>query len=132
MTPPTMPKAVSDAFASYPDGPREQLLAIRRLIFDEAAARDVGPLTETLKWGEPAYLTEESKAGTTLRLTWKAKAPEIAQMLVHCSTDLVDRWRGQFAELAFDGNRALNLGPGSLPEPQLRMMIGQALTYHRP
>ena len=52
-------------------------------------------------------------------------------MLVHCGTDLVDRWRGQFPELQFAGNRALHLSKGALPVDALRSMIYQALSYHQ-
>jgi hypothetical protein len=32
------------------------------------ATPGVGALHETLKWGQPAYLTPETRSGTTLRL----------------------------------------------------------------
>lgn len=130
MTPPPMPQTVRAAFEHYPEAARAPLMGIRALIFEEAETRAIGPLTETLKWGEPAYLTVK-KAGTTIRLAWKAKAPDVVQMLVHCNTSLIDRWRSQFAELRFAGNRALHLPIGPIPEAALRQMIGQALTYHR-
>ena len=55
-----------------------RLMTLRALIFDVAAKTDgVGALDETLKWGEPAYLTR-SKSGSTIRLGWKASAPDEA------------------------------------------------------
>lgn len=33
-----------------------------------AQTKGVGALEETLKWGQPSYLTPETKSGTTLRL----------------------------------------------------------------
>ena len=48
-----------DVFDTYPDEQRWPLLEIRALIFSVAGATDgVGPLVETLKWGQPRYLTE--------------------------------------------------------------------------
>ena len=53
---------IDAVFASYPHAVRQCLDAVRALIIEVAMERDVGPLTETLKWGEPAYLTEATKA----------------------------------------------------------------------
>lgn len=58
--------AVAAVFAAYPAGMRKRLLALRALVLDVAAKTEgVGPLTETLKWGQPSYLTDETKSGTT-------------------------------------------------------------------
>jgi len=46
---------------------RTTCLSIRDLAYSVAAQGErIGPLTETLKWGEPSYLTNATKAGTTL------------------------------------------------------------------
>ena len=129
MSAPVPPIAVAEVFARYPEEPRAQLMAARALIFEEAQACDAGPLTETLKWGEPAYLTGARRGGTTIRLAWSAKAPG-PRMLVHCGTNLVERWRAAHPEFRYDGTRAVELPAGPLPEPALRHMIAQALTYH--
>lgn len=137
-----MPKAkvtppegdVAEAFAAFPPAARKRLLALRRIIFEAAAERaGVGPLTETLKWGEPAYLTEASKSGSTIRLGWKAKAPDQYAMYVNCQTDLVDRFRDQFSDvLRFEGNRAIVLDVDKpLPTEALILCVAAALTYHR-
>ena len=66
MTPP-IPQPVADVLARHPSPVRARLLDIRALIYSVATKTGgVGPLTETLKWGEPAYLTEASKSGTTI------------------------------------------------------------------
>ena len=131
---PPMPPEVAAKFAACPPDARRQLAALRRLILETAAATEgVGPLTECLKWGEPAYLTEATGAGSTVRLGWKAAAPGQTALLFNCRTDLVDGFRQQFAgELAFAGNRAILLPVGvGLPVPALRRCIAGALTYHR-
>lgn len=129
---PAPPASVAAVLDGYPSVSRQHLMAVRTLIFTEADRRDVGPLTETLKWGEPAYLTEASRAGTTIRLAWKPASPENLQLLVHCTTSLIDAWRGRFPGLAFAGNRALLLPlDAQLPRGELAQMIGMALTYHR-
>ena len=49
---------VAAVFNNYPENMRKKLMFLRELIFDTAAATEgVGKLEETLKWGEPSYLT---------------------------------------------------------------------------
>jgi hypothetical protein len=60
---------VEAVFAQYPDQVRERLLALRDLIFDTAShTKGVGEIEETLKWGQPSYLTIKPKSGTTIRI----------------------------------------------------------------
>ncbi|MEH2493651.1 hypothetical protein V1294_000130 [Bradyrhizobium sp. AZCC 1678] len=55
--------AVDAIFSAYPNPVKSKLLALRRLIFDTADTTEgVGALEETLKWGQPSYLTTESRA----------------------------------------------------------------------
>ena len=61
--------AVEAAFGTYPEPVRTRLRALRRLIFDTASAtKGVGALEETLKWGQPSYLTPQTKSGSTIRI----------------------------------------------------------------
>ena len=123
---------VQQAFDDYPPGIRRRLLQLRKLIF-ATAARDpaIGPLTETLKWGEPAYLTEQSKSGSTLRIGWKASDPDRFAMYFNCQTTIVDSLRTLHPELVFEGNRALLFDrAAALPEAAVRRCIEHALTYH--
>lgn len=131
---PEMPADVAAVFAGFPADARARLLSLRRLIYETAdALTAVGPLTETLKWGEPAYLTEASKSGSTIRLGWKRASPNRVALYFNCKTTLVEGFRAQFAdELTFEGNRAI-LVPitGPLPEKALASCVAAALTYHR-
>jgi hypothetical protein len=128
---PVMPKDVAKVMGAYPPGISARLLKVRQLIFETAAAENVGPLTETLKWGEPAYLTEASKSGTTIRLGLVPSDPDGCAIYFNCKTTLVDTFRTLFADdLTLSGNRAIMLGK-RLPEKPLRICIGMALTYHR-
>lgn len=55
--------AVAAVFEAYPVRLRERLMTVRELIFDVAARTGgVGPLTETLKWGQPSYLAERARS----------------------------------------------------------------------
>ncbi len=125
---------VAEVFAGYSDAVRPKLLELRDLIFETAAESEVvGELTETLKWGEPAYLTEASRSGTTIRIGWKAERPEQYGLYVHCQTNLVDTFRALFPqELRLQGNRAILFDRSEdLPREALSLCIAMALTYHR-
>ena len=124
---------VAEVFQSYPPKARKLLLAVRKLIFETAARiEEVGELTETLKWGEPAYLTEQTKSGSTIRLAWKASQPDKCGLYFICSTTLVSDFRSRFeGTLQFEGNRELVLSLSEpLPDKPLRSCIEAALTYH--
>ena len=126
--------AVAGVFASYPPAIRSKAMALRRLIFATAAATDgVGPITETLKWGEPAYLTAASGSGSTIRIGWKKSAPGRYGLYFHCQTRLVETFRAQFPDLfVFEGNRAIVFeATDTVPAEPLAMCIAAALTYHR-
>jgi len=61
--------AVGAVFAAYPKPVKVKLLGLRQLIFDTAkATQGVGRLEETLKWGQPSYLTAETNSGSTVRI----------------------------------------------------------------
>jgi hypothetical protein len=126
--------AVAAAFDAFPPSAREQLAAVRALIFEVAATTPGdGPVTETLKWGEPAYLTQASKSGSTIRLGVTKGAQARCAVYLNCKTTLVAEYRAAFADVfAFDGNRAVLLDPDApLPRPALAQAIAMALTYHR-
>lgn len=134
MLPPAIPKQIAAGFAHHPAPVRKRLLQIRKLIFAVAAETDgVGVLTETLKWGEPAYLTAASGSGTTIRLGATKSAPDRCAVFVNCQTSLIDGFRAQFGDLfGYEGSRAL-LTPatGPLPAVPLSLCLRAALTWHR-
>jgi Domain of unknown function (DU1801) len=124
--------AIEAVFEAYPQPVKSRLHALRRLIFDTAdTTKGVGALEEALKWGQPSYLTAESKSGSTIRIDQvKAEAGRYA-VYFHCQTDLVETFRELYPELRYSGNRAILLDAGEkLPEKALRHCIALALTYH--
>ena len=132
MTAPKLPREVSRAFDALPAPIGRRLLQVRALIFATAAAQDeIGGLTETLKWGEPAYLTDETGSGSTIRLG-RLKDSEHAAILFNCKTTLVDTFRERFPdEFEYRQTRALLLPvTGRLPKPELSVCLLLALTYH--
>ena len=125
---------IARAFEAYPPAMRRRLLALRQLIFETAAATEgVGPLDETLKWGEPAYVTSQSKSGSTIRIDWKKKAPSQYAMYFNCQTSLIETFRSLFPhDFRFEGNRAIVFGEADeVPQDALAFCIAAALTYHR-
>jgi len=125
---------VARVFASYPPPLRRKLLALRQLVLDTAAATPgAGEIEETLKWGEPAYLTSASKSGSTIRLAPVKSSPSQYALYFNCKTTLVDTFRTLFPqELRYDGNRAIVLDSAdALPHDALAFCIQAALIYHR-
>ncbi|WP_371396225.1 DUF1801 domain-containing protein [Fretibacter rubidus] len=132
-TAPPIAAPVAAVINRYPEKARQYALALRALIFN-AAQNDprVGPLTETLKWREPSYLTEHSGSGTTLRYDWKDKRPDAIGLFVSCQTTLIPSFRDLFSDvLTFEGNRAIWLNTDQpLPRDILAICIGRTFTYH--
>jgi hypothetical protein len=128
----TMNLDVKKKFESYPEHVRQKLELLRNIILDEAASdKSIGKLEETLKWGEPSYLTSASKSGTTVRIDWKSKSPNQYAIYVNCKTTLIDTFRSLFPELTYEGNRAIifNINQ-AVPENEIRLCVSMALKYH--
>ncbi len=132
MTHPFDDPNVERAFSGFPSPARDGLLQLRQRIFDVAARTEcVGRLEETLKWGQPAYLTPQTKSGTTIRLGCP-KAGGFA-IYVHCQTSIVSDFRALFPnDFDYEGNRAVQFSTmEGLPIEKLDLFITSALTYHR-
>ena len=128
-----MPQDVQAAFDAFPPEVRHRLADIRATIFDVAGEDPrIGPVTETLKWGEPAYLTEATGSGSTIRLGWPRRAPDHAAIYFICRTTLVDDFRERFGgTFQYEGTRAVLLPVGrEIARPEIGTMLSMALTYH--
>jgi hypothetical protein len=123
--------AVTALFDAYPKPQKSKLLALRRLILDTARTTEgVGAIEEALKWGQPSYLTSETKSGSTVRIDRVKSANQVA-VYFHCQTDLVETFRELYPELTYGGNRSILLDAADkLPEDALRHCVALALTYH--
>lgn len=121
-------------FESYSPDVRSALLVLRELILEMAAATDgVGALDETLKWGQPSYLTAETGSGSTIRIAPAgAKSVHDYAIFFICSTDLVSRFQALFGDaFVYEKNRAVLFDVGApIPVDELRECIEMALTYH--
>lgn len=130
--PPFASAGVRAKFNAYPRDTRAKLIALRRLIFETAKSLDgVGEIEETLKWGQPSYLTSASKSGSTIRIDAHSNAYDYA-MYFHCQTDLVAMFRELYpVQMTYCGNRCiLFAGDEKIPAKALSHCIGLALTYH--
>lgn len=131
LDPPFADPAVKQVFDTFAPDTRVGVLALRRLIFQTASAtRGVGQIQETLKWGQPAYLTPHTKSGTTLRLG-TPKTGEFA-IFAHCQTDVISGFQTLFPQdFRYDGTRAVLFRTlDDLDADKLVMLITRALTYH--
>ena len=118
-------------FDSYPEPIRKKMMRLRQLVLDTALETEgVDALEETLKWGEPSYLT---KGGSTIRMDWKDRTPDQYAMCFNCNTSLVNTFKAVYGDMfTFEGNRAIVLGEiDDLPVNALKHCISLALTYHR-
>lgn len=123
--------AVQEVFDRYPPTVRKKMMALRELILETARETEgIIAVEETLKWGEPSYLT---KNGSTLRMGWKPKLPEHYALYFKCTSRLVETFRALFRDtFQFERNRAI-LFPlkNRIPVEEVKKCIRAALTYHK-
>jgi hypothetical protein len=127
-------EAVAEVFSLYPKEVRQKLLAVRKVILEVAKETPgVGKPQETLKWGEPAYVTAESGSGSTIRINRIKNSEGQYAIYFNCRTTLVDTFRTLFPDaFTFEGNRAIVFREEqAVPMKELRHCIEMALTYHR-
>jgi len=120
-------------FKSYPKKIRAKLMFLRQLILETASATEgVGELEETLKWGEPSYLTPKTKSGSTIRIAWKKTQEEQYAMYFKCTANLVIAFRERYpTEFKYGGNRSIIFKiDDEIPVKELKSCISLALTYH--
>ncbi|KZY39690.1 hypothetical protein A3731_13150 [Roseovarius sp. HI0049] len=126
-----MSDAVRDVIYRYPPEARDGVLALRRLIFDVARGLpEIGPLDETLKWGQPAYLPRTPRTGSTLRAGLHKDAQ--FALFAHCQTTIISSYARAFPGWdRLDGNRAVLFdAPGQIEPERLSYLVRHALTYH--
>ncbi len=122
---------VEAVFNNYPIDVRKQLNNLRKLVLETAGEiEEVKKLEETLKWGEPSYLT---KYGSTIRMDWKEKNPDQFAIYFKCTSKLVPTFKTIYRDkFNFEGNRAIVFKlQDKLPKAELKHCIALALTYHK-
>lgn len=122
---------VESVFNNYPKEIKPKIEALQQLIIETANETEgVEFLEETLKWGEPSYLT---KIGSTIRIDWKAKTPDQYAMYFKCTSKLVPSFQQKFGDLfQYEKTRAIVFEvDAELPKKELKQCIKAALTYHK-
>ena len=82
--------SVQRKFETYPANISILLHNLRGLILNGAKQEGISDITETLKWGEPSYI---STIGSTIRFDWKAKYPNRYCLYFNCKTSLIETYR---------------------------------------
>lgn len=121
---------VDSVFSNYPDSVRDKMLNLRRLVMEVAEEIALPSLEETLKWGEPSFLT---KKGSTIRMDWKVKNPDQYAIYFKCTSKLVPSFRVAYDKVfTYEGNRAIVFQlEDKIPETELKNCIKAALIYHQ-
>jgi hypothetical protein len=122
---------VNEVFQKYPESVKEKMDHLRTLVLTTAEGIEgLDKLEETLKWGEPSYLT---KHGSTVRMDWKEKNPDQYAIYFKCTSKLVPTFKAIYGDIfTFEGSRAIVFKLNDqLPEDELRHCISMALKYHK-
>ncbi len=116
---------------SYPDTVRDKMLYLRELVHQTATETpEIEELEETLKWGEPSFLT---KHGSTLRIDWKKKTPDQYQMYFKCTSRLVETFKLVYGDkFEYEKSRAIIFQlDQKIPSDKVKKCIKAALRYHK-
>lgn len=106
------------------------LASLRALILQTAQEYALGPVEESVKWGEQSFSTE---GGSAVRIDWKPKSPEQCFIFFHCQTRLIETFREIYGDVfQYDGKRAIVLNLSrELPVGELKHCLSLALQYHK-
>jgi len=121
---------VADVFENYPKSVQKQMLRLRKLVWQVAKELELDDLEETLKWGEPSYLT---KHGSTVRMDWKKKKPDQYAMYFKCTSKLVRTFKVIYPKtFTYETTRAIAFKlDDKVPTKELKHCISLALRYHK-
>jgi len=121
---------VARVIGNYPSPVQKKLLALRALIIQTAEEIGITQLDETLKRGEPSYLT---KMGSTIRFDLKKKSPDRYAIYFKCTSRLVPTFRTIYGDVfEFEGDRAIVFRMGEkVPVRALKQCVKSTLTYHK-
>ncbi len=106
---------------SYPERVRPKMQYLRELVIESAKEiPDIKELDETLKWGEPSFI---SKIGSTLRMDWKEQTPNQYQLYFQLI----------FGDLfEYEKNRAIIFKMDEeIAAAEVKECIAAALRYHK-
>jgi len=123
----------AETIAPYSPKTRKRLGEIRKLILATAQdLKDVGKVTEALRWGQFSFLTLETGSGSTIRIDGRRSDTETVAIYFNCQSGLIENFKELYSDqMKFEGQRAILFDVGAkLPEAALRHCISLALTHH--
>ena len=130
---PALPTAFKDATAAWSKNAQTCFHDMRGIILKTASELPDLTLLETLKWGQPSWLPDRPRIGSTLRAGWSEAHPSRMSLYVHCQTTLAETMRNLYPDsFTYEGNRALHMDmTAPLPEQAIAHCASLTLTYHR-
>ena len=130
---PTPPREFQAILNTYPDNARQVFMQVRQIMHQITAENPkIGPLSEVLKWGEPAFVTEASKSGSTIRMVWDPEAPEKMGLFFNCKTTLVENMRHIYRDkFEYEDNRGVFFALNEkIPVNAIAHICEMAMAYH--
>ncbi len=130
---PAINPVVESVINAYPNPVKSKLMMLRQLIYTVARENpEIGLLEETTKWGQPSYLTPQTKSGSTIRIDGIRSEKDQYAMYFHCQTTLVDTFKEMYKnDFVFVGNRSILFHVNDKPPlDKLKHCVKIALTYH--
>ncbi len=121
---------VEQKFSAYPRRVGAELLRLRDMVL-EVASDDprIGPLEESLKWGQLAYRPKRARVGTTVRMD--ARGDETVALFYHCQSNLGEQIDALYGNVLDMDHRSISISVANPPDQKvLRHCIQMALTYH--
>ena len=125
-----MEKQIHTVVQHYPQHAQDKFRLIHQLMLDTAKQAQLGTVEESIKWGEPSFVTTH---GSPVRIAWKESSPEQIGIFFICTTRLVDTFRELYDDtLTLHENRAIHLHlDDPLPESELKHCLQMAFNYHK-
>jgi hypothetical protein len=127
-----MSAPVQQAFAACSRANQNGMHHLRGLIFATAARQpQIGRVVEDLRWGQPAYLTPDTKAACSLRIGPHRDGG--FALFVQCKTTLIaDFLAGPGVGQRTEGTRAVLFRTAAdIADGPVSLLIAGALTYHQ-
>jgi hypothetical protein len=121
---------VKQKFETYPEDIYVCLMQLRTLILSVAHQEGIDDIEETIKWGEPSYI---SKIGSTIRFDWKPKTPDQYYIFFNCKTKLIDTFKEIYSDtFTYEGSRAIIFNKRDIvPLTELTHCLSMSLRYKK-
>lgn len=130
---PPLPAEFSSCVARWPAPARRYFDTIRRIVWNVAVRAEIGTLDESLKWGQPSWLPQRKRVGSTLRCYWHPARADTISLYLNCNTTLAETMKTLYpTSFDYEGRRGLHLSlHAPLPKDAIDHCAFLTLTYHR-